>query len=66
MFAAPLFLFNSLCLQHQVQCTLAVCHYTTNVIVELSGSTNNHISQIFFVLAAPVLMMRYKEDCRAC
>jgi hypothetical protein len=38
-----------------------------------TGSTNNHISQIFFVLAAPmqwwywlaapVLMVRYKEDC---
>jgi hypothetical protein len=38
-----------------------------------TGSTNNHISWIFFVLAAPmqwwywlaapVLMVRYKEDC---
>jgi hypothetical protein len=38
-----------------------------------TGSTNNHISQIFFVFAAPmywwdwlavpVLMVRYKGDC---
>jgi hypothetical protein len=26
-----------------------------------TGSTNNHISQIFFVLAAPTLMVRYTE-----
>jgi hypothetical protein len=41
--------------------------------MQTGGSTHNHISQIFFVLAAhlewwywlaaPVLMVRYKEEC---
>jgi hypothetical protein len=54
------------------------CNGGTNTVPPLvmemqTGSTNIHISQIFFVLAAPmewwywlaapVLMVRYKEDC---
>ncbi len=47
------------------------CKGGTNTVPPLvmemqTGSTSNHISQIFFVLAAPVLMVRYKEDCHVC
>jgi hypothetical protein len=58
---------NSLCLQHHYNVLLAVlytvCTTMTNggtgivppLVMELqTGSTNNHISQIFFVLAAPM------------
>jgi hypothetical protein len=48
-------------------------HDNPPIVMEMQiGSTNSHISQIFFVfaakywwdwLAAPVLMVRYKMDC---
>jgi hypothetical protein len=61
-FKKKLFMFSA-----SLQCTLAVwytvCNTMTNggtgtvppLVIELqTGSTNNHISQIFFLLAAPL------------
>jgi hypothetical protein len=67
MFAAPLFL-NSLCLQHHystLEVWYSACTTMTNggtgtdtnppLVMEMqTGSTINHISQIFFVFAAPM------------
>jgi hypothetical protein len=67
MFAAQFFLKFFMWFVASLQCTLAVwytvCTTMTNggtgtvppLVMELqTGSTNNHISQIFFVLAAPM------------
>jgi hypothetical protein len=66
MFAAPFFQ-NFFMFAALLQCTLvvwySVCTTMTNggtgtvppLVMEMqTGSTNNHISQIFFVLAAPM------------
>jgi hypothetical protein len=66
MFAAPFFKNFFMC-GAPLQCTLvvlySVCATMTNggtgtvppLVMEMqTGSTNNHISQIFFVLAAPM------------